>query len=103
MSIRIELSELAEAVAHQSPVAYLLTVRDDATVHVVAVTPSVGAVVECEPGNSAGKNAQARPKVTLVWPPASPDEKSLIVDGHATVKDGTLTVTPESAILHLRR
>jgi hypothetical protein len=35
-----------------------------------------------------------------VWPPASATGFSLIVDGTATVGDGSLTVTPRKAILH---
>ena len=84
MSIRVELHELREVAAQQAPFAYLLTVSDDATAHAVAITPAIGDVtITCEAGNRSRANATARPNVSLLWPPARPDDYSLIVDGHA--------------------
>jgi len=103
VSIQVELDAIAQAVAHQMPLAYLLTVSDDERVHVVAVVPDVGADIVCSPGNRARTNIASRSTVTLVWPPVDPVEKSLLVDGDARVDGDVVIVTPRSAILHVTR
>jgi len=101
MSIRVELHELREVAAQQAPFAYLLTVSDDATAHAVAITPAIGdATITCEGGNRSCANATARPNVSLLWPPARPDDYSLIVDGRAAVEGSTIVITPERAVRH---
>jgi hypothetical protein len=101
VSIKVEMGELAARVGEYE-FAYLVTVGDDGRSHVLGVLPeqnddgfAVGGV-----GQHSIENATARPDVTLVWPPASATGFSLIVDGTATVGDGSLTVTPRKAILH---
>ena len=101
MSIRVELNELRGVAAGQAPFAYLLTVSDDSTAHVVAITPEIGdGAITCEAGNRSCANATARPRVSLLWPPARPDDYSLIVDGAATVEGSTVRVVPERAVRH---
>lgn len=101
MSIQVELSELADALADYR-YAYLITTTDGGRAHVVAVTPTLagGALTVADLGRRTMANATDRPEVTLVWPPQQPDGYSLIVDGPADVADGVVSVTPSRAVLH---
>lgn len=103
MSVKVELERLSDALADYT-VAYLVTVGDDHRAHVMAIDPAYadGAFTIDNAGNSAKRNAAAHPAVTLIWPPGSPDQLSLLVDGHAQV-DSSIRVTPTSAVLHRRR
>jgi hypothetical protein len=101
MSIRVDLNELRAVAATQAPFAYLLTVSDDARAHAVAIAPSIGdGTITCDAGNSSCANARNRPNVSLLWPPARPDDYSLIVDGHASVDGSSVTITPARAVRH---
>lgn len=107
MSIEVDLTKLAEALADYS-YAYLLTAGDTGTPHAVAVTPHLtaeGLVVEGL-GRRSAANAAGRAAVAMVWPPSAPGGYSLIVDGTASVAttdgDGrrTVVVSPTRAVLH---
>ncbi len=101
MSIEVELGEVRAVAEEQAPFAYLLTVSDDSSAHAVAITPSIGtATITCAAGNRSCANARARPNVSLLWPPARPDDYSLIVDGTAAVDGSTVTITPARAVRH---
>ncbi len=82
--------------------AYLLTVSDDQRPHIVATHAEwAGDVLVMSVGRGTAANATARPEVTLCFPPVEDGGYSLIVDGGATVdRDGVLTFTPRSAVLH---
>ncbi len=104
MSVRIEPADIAAAVAARGPAAYLLTsgpTRPHAVSVAVTVTDGglhVGA------GRRTAANVLERPEVTLLWPlSADHPDHTLLVDGTATLDAGvaTITVTPESAILHV--
>jgi hypothetical protein len=104
MSIAVPVDELGAALAER-PWGYLLTVRDDGRAQTLAL-PTVwhdGALVG-EIGRSTAANVVARPTVTWVFPGASGEEFSLIVDGDASVvgsTDGsTVVVRPTWAVLH---
>ncbi|TAM50797.1 MAG: hypothetical protein EPN72_10360 [Nevskiaceae bacterium] len=101
MSIQVELSELAGAMA-KYPFAYLLTTSDQGPPHALAVVPQVdGALLRViRAGRRTLANAQAHPQVSLVWPPASVDHYSLIVDGRAEAEGETLRIQPTRAVLH---
>ena len=101
MSVQVQLGQLAKQL-EEHRFAYLVTVGDEGRAHVLAVTPQLtGAALSVAGiGRHSVANASARPQVTLVWPPSTDGGYSLIVDGTATVGDGTLTVTPSKAILH---
>ena len=86
MSIRVELDELKAVAAGQTPYAYLLTVSDGE--------------VTCEAGNRSCANAAARPSVSLLWPPATTGDYSLIVDGDARVDGSTVRIAPARAVRH---
>jgi hypothetical protein len=101
MSIKVELDEVGTVAAGQAPFAYLLTVSDDASAHAVAITPNIGTdTITCDAGNRSCANARQRPNVSLLWPPARPDDYSLIVDGRASVEGSTVTITPERGVRH---
>ncbi len=101
MSIPVELEELRGVIAGQAPFAYLLTVSDDARSHAVAIRPAFdGGDLVCEAGRHTCANAASRAGVSLLWPPATPDDYSLIVDGTAHVNGSTVRVTPAKAIRH---
>jgi hypothetical protein len=108
MSIAVDLDQLRDAIADTDRAAYLVTVSDDGRPHTVAVRHRwdddllVFAV-----GNRTLGNAEARPHVTVLWPPSTADGYSLIVDADvasATRADGdedhAVTLRPTRATLH---
>ena len=108
MSIPVTIEALREAIERQGSVAYLLSAGSDGRPHTVQLTFSwddSGRLV-LHPGNSTIANVQARPLVSLLWPPAEPGGYSLIVD--ATVVDAvasgtganTVSVQPSKAVPH---
>ncbi len=101
MSIPVELSALAQAMARYS-FAYLLTHRAHGAPHAVAVVPRFedGVLVLDAIGRRTRENLTARPEVGLVWPPSAIAEYSLIVDGTAAFAGDTLRITPSRAVLH---
>jgi hypothetical protein len=101
MSIPVELSKLAEAIARYR-FAYLLTSSERGAPHALAVTPLLqgGELVVNKTGRRTRDNAQQRPDVALVWPPQTESDYSLIVDGHAVVSGDGLRITPARAVLH---
>ena len=100
MSIRVELADVGAQVERFGAAAFLLTVSDDGRPHPASVTVTAGDGVLVAPvGRRTGANAAARPDVTFLW--AGPlDGFALLVDGTATLRDGSVAVTPTSAILH---
>lgn len=101
MSVPVELTELRDAIAKQAGFAYVMTVSDDQRAHAVALVPELrGNVLVCEGGNTTCRNATARSAISLVWPPRTEGDFSLIVDGEAQVTDNVLTVTPTRAVFH---
>ena len=101
MSIPVDLHDLRAVAAGQAPFAYLLTVSDDSSAHAVAISPTIGDdSITCEAGKRSCANAAARPNVSLLWPPATPDDYSLIADGTATVDGSTVRIVPARAVRH---
>ena len=101
MSIPVSLDEVREVASRQAPFAYLLTVTDDASAHAVAVTVSIGdGIIVCDAGKGWCANASARPNVSLLWPPATVGDYSLIVDGKASVDGSTVRIAPARAVRH---
>ena len=118
MSIPVELAEL-QVKTWEYTWAYLLTVRPEATPHLVSLSTSWhhdGEASALLMSVSAGtaRNATAGSVVTLCYPPLNHDGYSLIVDGTASVHDGVapagidaipegkalLRFTPTGAVLH---
>jgi hypothetical protein len=88
VSIKVELGEVQAVAAQQMGFAYLLTVSDDATPHLVAITPAFGdGEITCDAGKTSCRNIGVRPNVSLLWPPLAREDYSLIVDGNATVDE----------------
>jgi hypothetical protein len=101
VSIKVELAEVQAVASGQAPFAYFLTVTDDAGAHLVAIRPAFGdGVITLEAGKTSCANAVARPKVSLLWPPATFDDYSLIVDGLASVDGSVITIVPSRAVRH---
>ena len=100
MSIAVDLAELGATLA-QHPWGYLVTVRDDGRAQTLAVPTcyEAGALVAAVGGRTRA-NALARPQVTVVFPGATGNEYSLIVDGDAEVDGDQMRVTPTWAVLH---
>jgi hypothetical protein len=102
MSILVDLSELAGAVARH-PTAYLLiTGTDRPHVGEVEVAVQDGTILVPHPGRTARRVLPERPLVTLLLPPYEADGYSLVVDGSAEVVEEQVRITPTHAVLHRR-
>jgi hypothetical protein len=102
MSVKVDVSRLAETVRDYG-FAYLLTVTDDERTHAVAVTPAmIGAHLMFSDGlgRRTRANLSARPDVTLLWPPRDAGGYTLIADGRVTVADDVATFVADNAVLH---
>lgn len=101
MSAKVDLDELASNLQHYG-LAYLLTVGDDQRPHAVAVRPTLdGRAFQIDGiGRQTRANVEARPDVSLVWPPFEHGGYSLIVDGRAGLTEDGAMVEPGHAILH---
>lgn len=111
MSIPVELADL-QAKSSEYTWAYLLTVRPDATPHLVSLSPQWddGALL-LSVSTGTARNATAGTTVTLCFPPLQHDGYSLIVDGVATAADAAdrgdvpdgkhmIRFAPSFAVLH---
>ena len=123
MSIPVELAHL-RAKAAEYTWAYVLTVRPDATPHLVSISPqwsdqsgddagSDAMILLCVSAGTA-RNATVGATITLCYPPLDHDGYSLIVDGTAgavdqvegspsvDVPDGKQLIrfSPTGAVLH---
>ncbi|MGH3773255.1 MAG: hypothetical protein ACRDRW_17980 [Pseudonocardiaceae bacterium] len=101
MSIEVTLQQLAETLTRYR-FAYLLTIGNSAWTHVVAVTATLAnnTLLVTDLGRRTRANIAVHSSVTLVWPPANPNDYSLIVDGVGSIRDNELTVAPTRAVLH---
>lgn len=102
MSIAVDLADIPRAIAGQIGWCYLLTVTDEGQARVLAVAPDAqeDGSLRCTAGRGTLANAAARPNVTLVFPPATAEAMSLIIDGTATVTDTFVDVAPTWAVMH---
>lgn len=103
MSEPVSLEALEAKVAAIPPSAFLTTVGDGDTAHVVSAAPrfEAGRLV-MGAGRTTRRNAGARPAVTVLWPVTDDERYCLIVDGTAVdgPADEELAVVPTKAILH---
>ena len=103
MSVPVSLDDLPSTLAERGLRCFLITVGDDRP-HVVSATVTWdGQRLRAPAGRRTRSNVIDRPEVTLLWP-APPDDPtlSLLVDGTATVVEGTesIIVSPIGAVLH---
>ncbi len=100
MSIVVDLSELGDAL-EAYPWCYLVTVSGTGRSHLLAVPTHFGdGVFTMTVGRTPLANVTTRPEVTLAFPGPGGADMSLIVDGTATIGDGSIEVTPTAAVLH---
>lgn len=103
MSVSVDVAELQAKSAEFGPVAYLVTVGDGGSPHLVSVTPEWsddGAALRISAGKTTCANA-ASGSVTLLWAGRPGGDYCLIVDGAASVEDGAVVVVePQRAVLH---
>jgi hypothetical protein len=99
MSIAVALDRLRDEVGRRGDAAFAVTVGDGGP-HVVSIRVEWdGDDIVGGAGNRTSANVAERPTISLLWPAAF-DDYSLIVDGTAVASDGTLRVTPATAVLH---
>ncbi len=100
MSIAVPLDELA-ATLGEFPWGYLVTVRDDGRAQTLAVaTRFVDGALVASVGTGTAANLTARPNISMVFPGATGEDMSLIVDGAARVEGDQVEVSPTWAVLH---
>jgi Pyridoxamine 5'-phosphate oxidase len=105
VNIDVARERLAAAVRDRGNGAYIVTVTEEGTPHVVhAHIDWEGGELVAGVGARTADNASARPRVSLLYPIRSDGDYSLIVDGIARVEatgDGRrLCVTPARGVYH---
>ncbi len=101
MTVPVDLADLAAALQRFGS-GYLLTVGEDLRPHAVGVHARVedGVLRLGTPGRRTRANLEARPQVSLLWPPLTAGDYSLIVDARAEVVGAEVVLAPEHAVLH---
>lgn len=100
MSISVDLAHLRDEIAARGDAAFAITVGDHGP-HVVSVRVRWdGDDLVGGAGSRTATNVGAHPAVTLLWPSATFEDFSLLVDGTASVTDDVVRFTPERAVLH---
>jgi hypothetical protein len=101
VSIEVPLPELQATLASY-PWAFLVTVSAEGRSHSLAVATAFfdDGALRFPVGRTSMANVAERPEVTLLFPPASGTEYSVVVDGVASAADGELRVMPTWAVLH---
>ena len=106
MSIPVEIDDLEEAIDNYGVNAYLITTDSKSHPHITHITLStLSYPFICNIGRKTAANVLARPSVAMLWPPVSPGDYSLIVDGMMQVEENPEgssqgVFKPKSAILH---
>lgn len=107
MSIPVSLLELPEVMARFGANPYLLTVSREGTPRATSVTVHwEGNLLMAGAGRRTTANLEANDAVALLWPPPTPGDYTLIVDGWGEVRDGpgnspVVMIQPKAAILHV--
>jgi hypothetical protein len=101
VSIPVPLDRLRAALAERGDVAFLLTVTDAGAPHAVHVALAWdGEHLVTEVGARTAANATARVQVSLLCPPRTDGDYSLIADGIATVDGRRIAIAPTRAVFH---
>ncbi len=94
MSIRVELDELADAVAEFGETGYLMSVGGDGRPRINHVRfTAIAGELRAEVGRRTADALLAQPLVSCLWPTTDPDGMNLIVDGEATVQTAEQVTT----------
>ena len=81
MSVAVDIAALSERLAEYGERAYLVTVGDDGSPHVVSVEVVLDeALLAVRVGNRTAANLSGRAAATLLWPPPTDGVYSLLVD-----------------------
>jgi hypothetical protein len=106
MSIKVDLQELADQVTERGA-GFLITTGDDGRPHTTQVIFEIdGQTLRAPAGRKTVRNIVARPLVALLWPPATPGDYNLIIDGSAAAVEvdddgkGYAVIEATHAILH---
>lgn len=104
VSLPVDLDALRDRIAEHGHTAFVVTVNEDGTPHVVSTTVRIdGDRLAIPVGRRTRANAERAAAVTLLWPPGPDPAYSLIADatyvggGEA---DDAIVVAPHSAVLH---
>ncbi len=105
MSLRVAPDAIGDHLVGRD-FAYVLTVRDGG-VHVIAhrIVADRATVTVVNPGESLVQRLANEVPVTLLWPPSTrPSDEharySLVADGIARSRDGSVVIDVETAVLH---
>ena len=102
MSVAVEVEQLAERVGEYGPAAFVVTVGEGASAHVVSAPVAVeGELLVVTVGRTTAANVERQPTATVLWAGRPGDDYCLIVDGTASVRaGGGVVVEPTRAVLH---
>jgi hypothetical protein len=102
MSVSVDLDALRERIADHGTTAFLVTVSENGTAHVVSVSLRFeGNGLAVGVGRRSRANVEQNQEVTLLWPPGPDPAYSMIVDATALPGDeDEITLHPHSAVLH---
>jgi Pyridoxamine 5'-phosphate oxidase len=105
VNIQVARERLAAAVRERGTGAYVMTVTDEGTPHVVHASVAwESEELVAQVGARTAENAAARPRISLLYPVRSQSDYSLIVDGvarvEATASGLRLRVTPSRGVFH---
>src|SRR5215470_3162084 len=105
MSDTVVVRNLTAAIRDRGSAAYILTVSDRGTPHVIqGDVRGEGDQLVAQVGERTAQHARVRPEVSLLYPFRGADDYSLIVDATATVTGGPgehrLILAPTRAVLH---
>jgi len=102
MSVPVELEALRARLDEYGPVAFLVTVNEQGSAHVVSVEVHTdGDHLVVPTGRTTRRNLEHNPHLTLLWPLGHDPAYSMIVDASvASLRDDEATIRPRSAVLH---
>ena len=100
MSIPVALDQLREEIARRGDAAFLVTTGSEGPHVVSARFGWDGDALAASAGSRTAANVGSSATVCVLWPSATFDDYSLIVDGHARVDGDTVLVEPARAVLH---
>lgn len=105
MSHAVPSEDLASTAAPYGPTPFLLYVGSSGTARVnhvnAAFTEVVGQIAVTGFGRGVAKTITPDSQLSLLWPPHTTDDFSLIADGTASFDDpDTLLLTISGAVLH---